>query len=82
MSTQPQPAPSQSRRLSKSPRARATLSAAHHSTVDSCLKSLRTTIRSVSALEEAIADETQLLQRLYYKGKNQHRSALFLEACE
>lgn len=58
-------------------RPRSTLPARHHSTIDSCLKTLKTAITAFSTLEHALAEEQQILERLYYKGKNQHRSALF-----
>lgn len=63
--------------MANSSRPRNSLGMNHHSTIDSCLKTLRTTVRNVSALEEGLAEEAQLLERLYYKSKNQHRSALF-----
>lgn len=63
--------------MANSSRPRNSLAIHHHSTIDSCLKTLRTTVRNVSAFEEALAEEAQILERLYYKSKNQHRSALF-----
>jgi len=34
-------------------------------------------IKAFTTLESALVEEWQILERLYYKGKNQHRSALF-----
>lgn len=58
-------------------RSRSSLPSQLHSTIDSCLKALRTATKAFAALETTLAEERQILERLYYKGKNQHRSALF-----
>jgi hypothetical protein len=58
-------------------RSRSYLPTQLHSTIDSCLKALKMAIKAFTTLEAALAEEGQILERLYYKGKNQHRSALF-----
>ncbi|KAH8117525.1 hypothetical protein DFH11DRAFT_1504506 [Phellopilus nigrolimitatus] len=50
--------------------------------IDSALKQLRAVTRQLSPLEACLADELRLLERLYYKGVNQHRSALFWRRVE
>ncbi|KAF9510785.1 hypothetical protein BS47DRAFT_1250738, partial [Hydnum rufescens UP504] len=45
--------------------------------IDSFLKVLRGAARSLIPLCASFVDETRILHRLYYKSKNQHRSALF-----
>ena len=45
--------------------------------IDSILKQLRTCTRRLQNLLSLHRDEIQVLERLYYKGKNQHRTALF-----
>ncbi|KAJ3545356.1 hypothetical protein NMY22_g2472 [Coprinellus aureogranulatus] len=45
--------------------------------VDTFLRPLKATSRRLQVASTTLADEHQLLQRIYYKGKNQHRSALF-----
>lgn len=45
--------------------------------VDSGLKDLKLCSRHTQTVLTAYDDEIQILERLYYKGKNQHRSALF-----
>ncbi|KAJ4495566.1 hypothetical protein C8R41DRAFT_827181 [Lentinula lateritia] len=65
----PAPSPSLSERRSLSP--------AQHAAVDSVLKDLKLSFRRLSTMTTALADETQVLDRLHYKNKNQHRSSLF-----
>ena len=48
-----------------------------YGTVDSTLKLLRTCYRRISEAASQLADESRILERLYYKGLNQHRNALF-----
>jgi hypothetical protein len=45
--------------------------------VDACLKSLRKTRRSISATLACYSTETEILNTVYYKSKNQHKNALF-----
>ncbi|KAJ3867202.1 hypothetical protein EV359DRAFT_3415, partial [Lentinula novae-zelandiae] len=45
--------------------------------VDSVLKDLKLSFRRLSTMTTVLADETQVLDRLHYKNKNQHRSSLF-----
>ncbi|KAJ3985498.1 hypothetical protein F5890DRAFT_1509422 [Lentinula detonsa] len=49
-----------------------------HATVDSVLKDLKLYSRRLSTTTTALAEETQILDRLHYKNKNQHRSSLFI----
>lgn len=48
-----------------------------HSSVDIALKTLKISSKKLQATLAAFRDEMQILERLYYKGKNQHRTALF-----
>jgi hypothetical protein len=48
-----------------------------HASIDSILKDLKSCSRRLQVVFSAYHDELQILQRLYYKGKNQHRPALF-----
>ena len=48
-----------------------------HASIDTILKDLKTGTRHLHAVFSLYQNEAQILQRLYYKGKNQHRSALF-----
>ncbi|EPQ58162.1 hypothetical protein GLOTRDRAFT_72264, partial [Gloeophyllum trabeum ATCC 11539] len=61
---------------------RATLDSAACSGVDSTLKDLKSCVRRLQTSLATHAEEMQLLERLYYKGKNQHRSALFWRRLE
>lgn len=47
------------------------------SAIDAALKTLKTSSRQLQTFLAAFRDEMQTLERLYYKGKNQHRAALF-----
>jgi hypothetical protein len=47
------------------------------SAIDTVLKTLKTSSRQLQTSIAAFRDEMQILERLYYKGKNQHRTALF-----
>jgi hypothetical protein len=49
----------------------------HKLVIDGIVKTLKSCSRRVNHAMSAFRDELQLLERLYYKGKNQHRSALF-----
>ena len=48
-----------------------------HSTVDGVLKELKTASRELQKIFASFRLELELLDRLFYKNKNQHRSALF-----
>lgn len=48
-----------------------------YSKVDGILKDLRTYSRRFGVATTALQDELRVLERLYYKGRNQHRSAIF-----
>lgn len=45
--------------------------------IDAVLKDLKLCSRRLQAILPSYSDELRILERLYYKGKNQHRSALF-----
>lgn len=45
--------------------------------VDAALKDLKICLRRLQFTHSTFRDDLQILQRLYYKGKNQHRYALF-----
>ncbi|PAV23221.1 hypothetical protein PNOK_0028900 [Pyrrhoderma noxium] len=53
-----------------------------HGTVDVVLKSLRSYARQITPVELSLSDELRILERLYYKSVNQHRSALFFQKVE
>ncbi|KAJ7774673.1 hypothetical protein DFH07DRAFT_800468 [Mycena maculata] len=57
--------------------AKASLDQPLHSTIDAALKELKTCARRLQPVFATFSDELQILHRLYYKGKNQHRPALF-----
>ncbi|KDQ07941.1 hypothetical protein BOTBODRAFT_589275 [Botryobasidium botryosum FD-172 SS1] len=59
------------------PSTRDSLPAEHYPTIDFVLKQLRASSRRLRAVWTSQEDELRVLERLYYKGKNQHRSALF-----
>lgn len=48
-----------------------------HPRIDATLKDLKLSSRKFSAAHSAHANEFRVLERLYYKSKNQHRLALF-----
>ena len=56
---------------------RSLLGSEHHPAVDAVLKQLRVCSRRLQAALDSHRTEMQVLERLYYKGKNQHRTALF-----
>lgn len=58
-------------------RPRDTLDQALHFSVDSALKNLKKCRNQFKTILATFQDELHILERLYYKGKNQHRSALF-----
>lgn len=65
-------------RLSIQPRSpKALLENSACSEIDGALKTLKVLNRSVLATLGLWQDEARVLERLYYKGKNQHRSAIF-----
>ncbi|KAK7014901.1 DUF4477 domain-containing protein [Favolaschia claudopus] len=53
------------------------LNATIHSQIDTCLKQLKSCSRSLQPVLSMFSDELQILHRIYYKGNNQHRPALF-----
>ncbi|KAF8212281.1 hypothetical protein K438DRAFT_1806281 [Mycena galopus ATCC 62051] len=53
------------------------LDATLHPQIDASLKQLKSCARSLQPILSTFADELQILHRIYYKGKNQHRPALF-----
>ncbi|KAI0046107.1 hypothetical protein FA95DRAFT_1494475 [Auriscalpium vulgare] len=56
---------------------RASLEPAVLEHVNSFLKALKSPLRGLTSTFTHISGELAILERLYYKGKNQHRSALF-----
>lgn len=56
---------------------RAKIHASRHGSVDNELKALKLHTRRLQSVLTTQATELQILQRLYYKNKNQHRGALF-----
>jgi nucleolus and neural progenitor protein len=56
---------------------RSSIESVHHTSIDLFLKELRHVSRRATAFSTPYHNELQLLERIYYKGKNQHRSALF-----
>lgn len=56
---------------------RASIDPSRHGSIDAELKSLKLYSRRLQSLLTVHATELQVLQRLYYKNKNQHRGALF-----
>ncbi|KAG1756828.1 uncharacterized protein EDB91DRAFT_1241873 [Suillus paluster] len=58
---------------------RASLENSSHSTVDGILKDLKAYARRLQAALATYQDEMQVLERLYYRSKNQHRVALFFK---
>ncbi|EMD38531.1 hypothetical protein CERSUDRAFT_48567 [Gelatoporia subvermispora B] len=61
---------------------RSSIDSEKHSDVDAALKQLKTCTRRLQAALSAHRTELQVLERLYYKGKNQHRQALFWRRVE
>ncbi|TCD69742.1 hypothetical protein EIP91_006509 [Steccherinum ochraceum] len=53
-----------------------------HSSVDSVLKDLKTCARRLQAAMNSQRIELRILDQLYYKGNNQHRTALFWNRIE
>ncbi|KZP24851.1 hypothetical protein FIBSPDRAFT_821679 [Athelia psychrophila] len=49
----------------------------HSGSIDAALKELRSGSRRLKAACSVFHDELKILERLYYKGKNQHRTSLF-----
>jgi hypothetical protein len=60
-----------------SSQARATVAPTSHPAIDVILKDLKAFSRRLKSLISLHNDEHRILDRLYYKGKNQHKSALF-----
>jgi hypothetical protein len=56
---------------------RALVPHALHNDIDAILKDLKICSRRLHHALDSHADEVQLLDRVYYKSKNQHRGALF-----
>jgi len=49
----------------------------YYSAVDSALKDLQRISRRTKEVQDSLLDDLCLLQRLHYKGQNQHRAAIF-----
>jgi len=60
-----------------SPLPRVSIDPSYYPSLDSVLKDLKSCSRRLQSVFSAYHDELQILERLFYKGKNQHRSALF-----
>lgn len=58
---------------------RASLENSSYSTVDGILKDLKACSRRLQAALASYQDEMKVLERLYYRSKNQHRAALFFK---
>ncbi|KAF8520232.1 hypothetical protein BU17DRAFT_47200, partial [Hysterangium stoloniferum] len=56
---------------------RGSLDVSLHTTVDESLKDLKIVHQRLEENITALSSELRLLERIYYKGKNQHRAALF-----
>lgn len=56
---------------------RNSLGPSSHAAVDSALKDLKSCSRRLQCAVSTFQTELHVLERLYYKGKNQHRSSLF-----
>jgi hypothetical protein len=56
---------------------KSSLPASRHASIDAALKALKASSRRLQTAFALLNDELRILERLYYKGKNQHRSALF-----
>ena len=61
---------------------RALVPHALHTTINAILKDLKICSRRIQHALDSHADEVQLLNRVYYKSKNQHRGALFWRRLE
>ena len=70
------------RRPKLNPQDRAFVRAAQIRAVDAFLKELRSYSQQVSPLVSCLNDELRILERMYYKGVNQHRSAIFWRRVE
>jgi len=66
-----------SNRNVEGPTSRTTIAKNLQPIVDSSLKDLRNVSQRITAFLTPFAEELQVLERLYYKGKNQHSLALF-----
>ncbi|KAG5727678.1 hypothetical protein E4T56_gene12248 [Termitomyces sp. T112] len=53
------------------------LGVSRHASIDSQLKALKSFSRRLTLALDAFRDDHKVLERLYYKGKNQHRLSLF-----
>lgn len=56
---------------------RVSVDPSHYASIDSILKDMKVCSRRLQLTFSTYLDELHILERLYYKGKNQHRSALF-----
>lgn len=63
--------------MSRDPIPRSSVHPSQHSVVDSQLKSLKLITRRLQSVVKIHEAELQILHRLFYKNKNQHRTALF-----
>lgn len=59
------------------PRTSLNLDVGSSSNIDSALKDFKLCIRRIQTVFASFQVELQLLDRLYYRGNNQHRTALF-----
>ena len=58
---------------------RASTAPAHHKEIDAVLKDLKISSRRLKTALDGLKDELRVLERLYYKNKNQHRMSLFFK---
>lgn len=59
------------------PKPRTTIPKHLHVIVDSVLKDLKTVSKRITAFTSPFQEELRVLERLFYKNKNQHKSAVF-----
>ncbi|KAF8590559.1 hypothetical protein K439DRAFT_1300817, partial [Ramaria rubella] len=56
---------------------RCSIEFSRHSSIDISLKDFRNVAQRTLTFSTSFSNELQLLNRIFYKGKNQHRSAIF-----
>ncbi|KAL5490473.1 hypothetical protein ACEPAI_5306 [Sanghuangporus weigelae] len=71
------PATRFAKRLKLVQRARTDIDVSLCPRIDACLKAARQCAQQIAPFESCLQDEMRILERLYYKSVNQHRSALF-----
>lgn len=64
------------------PTTRPDIDASFYSKVDAALKDLRACSRQIAPVLLSMEEELRILERLFYKGKNQHRLAIFWRKVE